>query len=299
MTQTLDVEGLDGGVRTAEVPVSEHAIRTWCAALGETNPLHLNAAAARRAGYPAVLAPPAMLQTWTMPITDRSAHPTLHARVRGRAREAGLTAVVATDYEQEYLRPIHPGALLTERSRVEAVSAPKDTALGPGRFVTIGVTIAGADGPVGRIRARTLYFDPAPAARTQPMAAVDEAPDDLEPLVVPLSRTLVVTASLASNDHEAVHHDHEVARAQGLPDIIASIVTTAGLVIRFTGAAAGGAWCRSLRLRLARPAFPGDVLTLRGHTAGRIVRVRGDHPRGRHVTAEVGYSRPGTGGTVV
>jgi acyl dehydratase len=299
MIRTLDLEGLDGGVRIAEVPVSEHAIRTWCAALGETNPLHLDTAAARRAGYPAILAPPAMLQTWTMPITDRTAHPTLHARVRSLAREAGLTAVVATDYDQEYLRPIHPGARLSERSRVEAVSALKDTALGPGRFVTIRITITDADGPVGRIQARTLYFDPAPAMRTPPMVAVDEEPDDLEPLVVPLSRSLVVTASLASNDHEPVHHDHEVARAQGLPDIIASIVTTAGLVLRFTGASAGGAWCRSLRLRLGRPAIPGDVLTLRGRPAGETVRVRGEHSRGRHVTAEVTYSGSDAGGGVV
>lgn len=294
MTDALDLaaalDGLDGGQRSAEVPVSEHAIRTWCAALGETNPLYLEEAAAHRAGYPTVLAPPAMLQTWTMPITDRAAHPTLHAQVRRLAGEAGLTAVVATDYEQEYLRPIHPGALLTERSRVEAVSAPKDTALGRGRFVTIGFTIADDAGPVGRLRARTFYFDPEPSERGAPPASVDDGPDDLEPLAVPLSRTLIVTASLASNDHEAVHHDHQVARAQGLPDIIASIVTTAGLVLRFTGATADGAWCRSLQLRLARPAVPDDVLTLRGHRNGGTYRVRGDHARGSHVTAVVGYT---------
>ncbi|MBW0100991.1 MaoC family dehydratase N-terminal domain-containing protein [Pseudonocardia sp. KRD291] len=291
MTDALDLAAtLDGGQRSAEVPVSEYAIRTWCAALDETNPLYLDEAAARRAGYPTVLAPPAMLQTWTMPVTDRAAHPTLHARVRGLAREAGLTAVVATDYEQEYLRPIHPGVLLTERSRVEAVSALKDTALGRGRFVTIGFTIADDEGPVGRLRARTFYFDPAPGERGRRPASVNEGPQNLEPLAVPLSRTLIVTASLASNDHEAVHHDHQVATAQGLPDIIASIVTTAGLVLRFTGATSGRAWCRSLQLRLARPAVPGDVLTLRGHTDGRTYSVCGDHARGGHVYAEVGYA---------
>jgi hypothetical protein len=293
MTSTIDLavalEGLDGGQRVAEVPVSEHAIRTWCAALGETNPLYLDGATARRAGYPAVLAPPAMLQTWTMPITDRFAHPTLHALVRGLAREAGLTAVVATDYEQQYLCPIHPGALLAERSRVEAVSAAKDTALGRGHFVTIGFTISDDAGPVGRMRARTFYFDPAPAVRGMPRPS-GAGLDDLEPLVVPLSRTLIVTASLASNDHEAVHHDHEIAQAQGLPDIITSIVTTAGLVLRFTGAAAGAAWCRSLRLQLARPAVPGDVLILRGGVDGGTYRVHGDHARGRHVSAEVEYA---------
>jgi acyl dehydratase len=283
--------GLTGADRTAEVPVSEHAIRTWCAAVGEAHPLHLDADAARRAGYPDVVAPHAMLQTWTMPITDRAARPTLHAQVRGLAREAGLGAVVATDYEQEYLAPIHPGAVLTERSRVESVSAPKDTGLGRGRFVTIGFEIRGADGPVGRMRARTFYFDPAPVDRPAPAAGVEE--ENLAPLAVPVSRTLVVAASLASNDHEAVHHDHEVARAQGLPDVITSIVTTAGLVLRYTNGLLPGLSCRSLRLRLARPAVPGDLLTLRGHHSGDRVRVWGDHARGRHVTAEVGYTDPG------
>ena len=100
----------------------------------------------------------------------------------------------------------------------------------------------------------------------------------MAPLEIPLTRTLIVAASLASNDHEAT-----------------SIVTTAGLVLRYTGLAAGDAPCRSLRLRLARPAFPGDVLAMSGRESvtanGTRFHVRGDHARGRHVTADVGYGR--------
>ncbi|MDT7578269.1 MAG: 3-oxo-4,17-pregnadiene-20-carboxyl-CoA hydratase alpha subunit, partial [Pseudonocardiales bacterium] len=250
--------------RSAEVPVSEHAIRTWCAAVGERNPIHYDDAAARRAGYPGVVAPPAMLQTWTMPIGERSRaeRPTLHARVRRLAQEAGLGAVVATDYAQEYLRPIRPGELLAERSWVDSVSGPKTTALGSGRFVTVAFEIFDEDGvAVGRMTARTLYFAPgSPRSTGRPPPPVEDVAGatELAPLEVPLSRTLIVAASLASNDHEPVHHDHEVARGQGLPDVIASIVTTAGLVLRYAGErSAPGARCRALRLRLARPAFPG------------------------------------------
>jgi len=238
-----------------------------------------------------------MLQTWTMPIgaRARAATPTLHARVRAAAREAALAAVVATDYEQEYLAPIHPGQVLTERSWIDAVSPPKSTALGPGRFVTIAFEIVDQRGePVGRMRARTLYFDPAPCGRSGQRVEAD--PGELEPLKVPLSRTLVIAASLASNDHEPVHHDHEIARAQGLDDIIVSIVTTAGLVLRYAMAHSEGVTCRSLRLRLARPAFPGDVLILRGSSrpgrTGPVLTVHGNHARGRHVTAEVGFAYP-------
>jgi hypothetical protein len=103
-------------VRHAELPVNEHAIRVWCAAVGETNPIYHDDAAARQAAYSGVVARGAMLQTWTMPVSlaARQAAPTLHAQIRERACEAGYRSVVATDYEQEYLRPIHPGALLTE-----------------------------------------------------------------------------------------------------------------------------------------------------------------------------------------
>jgi acyl dehydratase len=283
--------------RVAEVPVSEHAIRTWCAAVGEEDPVHLDREAARRAGYPDVVAPPALLQTWTMPIgaRARAVAPTLHSRVRAAAREAGLGAVVATDYEQDYLAVIHPGQVLAERSWIDAVSPLKTTALGPGQFVTIAFEIADEqDRTVGRMRARTLYFDPAPTARggagLEARDPVD--PGELEPLEIPLSRTLIIAASLASNDHEPVHHDHEVARAQSLDDIIAGIVTTAGLVLRFAGLR--GVRARSLRLRLARPAFPGDRLVLRGRRlADRpSLAVWGDHARGRHVTAEVGVVHP-------
>jgi acyl dehydratase len=276
--------------RTAEVPVSEHAIRTWCAAVGEVNPLHHSTDAARTG----ITAPPAMLQTWTMPIGDRATNPSLHARVRAATRQAGLSAVVATDYEHEYLRPVRVGEVLTERSWIDAVSGPKDTALGTGRFVTIAFEIADERGdPVGRLRTRTLYFDPA-TARSGDTArpARDEPGETLAPQDIPLTRTLIIAASLASSDHEPVHHDHEVARAQGLPDIIASIVTTAGLVLAYAGERGpAGARPRRMRLRLARPAVPGDILRLGGRADplpdGTRLTVHGDHARGRHVTAEV------------
>jgi acyl dehydratase len=284
-------------VREAELEVSEHAIRTWCSAIGEDDPLHHDPAAARQAGLPGVIAPPVMLQTWTIPTGSqaRACSPALHARARALASEAGFDAVVATDYEQEYLRPVRPGDRLTERSWVDTVSERKATALGPGHFVTIAFEFHDQYGePVGRMRARTLYFapNPVPPRPAQLSSGRDRegAGRSLPALEVPLTWTLIITASLASNDHEPVHHDHEVARRQGLHDIIASIVTTAGLVTRYIGARAGSpARLRRLSLRLAQPAIPGDVLTLRGRTTdapdGREVWVRGAHERGTHVTA--------------
>ncbi len=46
--------------------VNAPMIRHWCEVMGIDNPLYTDPAAARDAGYPDVVAPPAMLQVWGM-----------------------------------------------------------------------------------------------------------------------------------------------------------------------------------------------------------------------------------------
>lgn len=282
--------------RASEVPVSEHAIRAWCAALGEDNPIYRDEQAALDAGLDGVIAPPALLQTWTMPIGLPSAasFPTLHTQARRISHAHGFTAVVATDYEQEYLLPIRPGDRLTERSWIASVSDRKNTALGTGHFVTIAFEFHNQHQQlVGRMHARTLYFIPATktpsTAPTRPPAVPDS---QLRGLDIDLTRTLVIAGALASNDHEAVHHDHNLARSQGLDDIIVSIVTSAGLIIRYVNSVTPPSTAiRALKLRLAQPAYPDDMLTLRGETTAdgvsTLIRVTGTHARGTHVSATV------------
>jgi acyl dehydratase len=279
--------------RLAELPVSEHAIRVWCDAVGETAAIHLDRAAARRAGFADVVAPCAMLQTWAMAhsATGRAESPTLHHTVREVARRSGYDHVVATDYEQEYHRPLVPGDLLAERSWIEEVSPEKRTSLGRGRFVTIGLAFDDVTGTtVGTMRSRTFYFSTA-GARPRPPRVFRAEPSAGTPLdtwSIRLDRHLVIAAALASNDHEAVHLDHLAAREQGLPDVIASIVTTSGLVLRYLNERLGPrTWCRRLALTLAMPAVPGDVLVLDGihDTESERVVITGDHARGRHVSA--------------
>lgn len=285
--------------RDAEIAVSDHAIRMWCSAVGEDDPVHVDIEAARGAGYDDVVAPEAMLQTWTMPIGDAAklAAPTLHSRVRQIAHSHNLSAVVATDYEQQYLRPIHPGDVLKERSWIEYVSPAKQTSLGTGHFVSIAFEIRNQnDDTIGTLRARTFYFDPT-NARPHAANTGSERPSGTDSVELPtkeivLTRTLIISASLASNDHEPVHHDHILAREQGLTDIIASIVTTAGLVNRYVGVWAGtGRQLKKLSLRLAQPAYPDDTLTFTGrtepHEAHTLVLVEGRHSRGVHVFATV------------
>ncbi|WP_240799070.1 bifunctional MaoC family dehydratase N-terminal/OB-fold nucleic acid binding domain-containing protein [Streptomyces sp. A0958] len=132
--------------------VNEPMIRHWCEAMGDTNPAYTG---------PDAIAPPTMLQAWTMGglsgHTDRSGpYDELFALLDG----AGYTAVVATDCEQEYLRPLRPGDRITFDAVIETVSARKTTKLGTGYFVTTRMDVRAQGAPVGTHRFRILKYRP-------------------------------------------------------------------------------------------------------------------------------------------
>ncbi|MER5716667.1 MaoC/PaaZ C-terminal domain-containing protein [Streptomyces sp. NPDC002132] len=117
--------------------------------------------------------------------------------------------------------------------------------------------------------------------------------DELEPLEVPVTRTLIVAGAVASRDFQDVHHDPEAARAKGSPDVFMNILTTNGLVGRFiTDHFGPTAVLRRVAIRLGAPNYPGDTMVLRGtveEVDGRtaVVRVLGENGLGRHVTGTV------------
>jgi acyl dehydratase len=122
--------------------------------------------------------------------------------------------------------------------------------------------------------------------------------DELPPLRIPVTRTLIVAGAIASRDYQDVHHDPELARAKGSPDIFMNILTTNGLVGRYVTDHFGPrARLRSLAIRLGAPNRPGDTMTLTGTVVavdGRTARVRvvGANALGRHVTGTVTVSLP-------
>ncbi|OPF79326.1 hypothetical protein VT50_0216725 [Streptomyces antioxidans] len=139
---------------TGRDPVNEPMIRHWCEAMGDTNP-----------AYPAV-APPTMLQAWTM--GGLAGHPGGSARSEAYDEllalldDVGCTSVVATDCEQEYPRPLRPGDRVTFDAVIESVSPRKTTRLGTGYFVTTRMNVRAGDGElVGTHRFRILKYAPA------------------------------------------------------------------------------------------------------------------------------------------
>lgn len=120
-----------------------------------------------------------------------------------------------------------------------------------------------------------------------------KAGDELEPLTIPITRTLIVSGAIASRDYQDVHHDAELAHQKGSPDIFMNILTTNGLVGRYiTDHFGPDAVLRKVAIRLGAPNYPGDTMVLSGTIAEvegdtAQVKVVGRNGIGSHVTGTV------------
>ena len=147
---------------TARDPVNVPMIRRWCEAMGDTNPIYVDDAAARAAGHPGIVAPPAMLEVWTMaPYRPGGRTAEDSMAVLNLFDDAGYTGVVATNTGQSYDRYLVPGDIVTASVTVDSVSEEKRTGLGIGHFVTLVFEFTDAeDKRVGRMTFRILKFKP-------------------------------------------------------------------------------------------------------------------------------------------
>jgi acyl dehydratase len=149
-------------------------IRHWVDALGDTNPVYLDAEFAAGTRFRGIVAPPAMLQTWTMGrptiqgLAERGgANSEVESRLLSLLDEAGYTSIVATNSELEFERYLRLGDRLQSSTVFESVSDEKTTARGRGYFVTWVTTyFDGAGEVVGRQRFRVFKFKPATATST-------------------------------------------------------------------------------------------------------------------------------------
>jgi len=107
---------------------------------------------------------------------------------------------------------------------------------------------------------------PLPVRNTTTLAIEDLSEGDRLPLVsLPITATLIVAGAVATRDYTAVHHDRDVAQAQGSKDVFLNINTSVGLLQRVVSDWAGPeALFRSIRVRLGAPGYPGDLLTFSG-----------------------------------
>jgi uncharacterized protein len=161
--------------RAGRDPVNQPTINNWVEAIGDRNPIYTDEVAAREAGHPGIVAPPAMIQVWTMfgLAGDRPTDDPMGPMMK-LFDEAGYIGVVATNCEQTYHRYLRPGEEVSIASEMRDVVGPKQTALGEGWFVNQHITWRVGDEDVAEMEWRILKFKP-----REDSAAPALVPEDL------------------------------------------------------------------------------------------------------------------------
>ncbi|WP_186629611.1 bifunctional MaoC family dehydratase N-terminal/OB-fold nucleic acid binding domain-containing protein [Rhodococcus sp. BP22] len=164
--------------RAGRDPINQPMINNWVEAIGDANPIYVDAGAARAAGHQGVVAPPAMAQVWTMGglhYTRSSDDPL--GLMMGILDDAGFTSVVATNCDQTYHRYLELGEEVTVTTKLDNVVGPKKTGLGLGWFVTTRNIWYVGDEAVAEMVFRVLKF--APEAKP----AADDVSEAIRPVV--------------------------------------------------------------------------------------------------------------------
>jgi uncharacterized protein len=157
------------GASVGPDPVNQPMIRHWAAAFEDANPVYSDPDFAVTTRFGEVVAPPLMLQTWTMAtptitgIAERGGSPVESDGAGPLAvfDEAGFVGTVASNTEFDIERYLRLGETVSATTIIESISPRKETRLGPGYFVTWATTYLDRSGDVvGRQRFRILKFRP-------------------------------------------------------------------------------------------------------------------------------------------
>ena len=290
-----------GGPTVAPDPVNLPMIHHWVDAFDDRNPVYEDPAAAAAAGFGDIVAPIAMLQTWTMPrpriegIRERGGSPgdmDPDTPVSVLA-DAGFRGTLATNSVLEFDRSLHVGEELVSEGTLSSISELKGTGLGVGYFVEWMTTYRTTAGEaVGRQHFRIFKFDPTRSAADLPPREKSSAPaaadavardktpgEGLPPFDLDVTATVIVAGAIATRDFMPVHHDRDYAQAQGAPDLFMNILSTNAYVARYVTDWAGpDARVARIAIRLGAPCIPGAVLRFTGRVTDH--RIEGDR---RHV----------------
>jgi len=161
--------------RAGRHSVNQPMVDHWLDAIGDKNPIYVDEAAAKSAGHPGIVAPPAMIQVWTMfGLSGSRPDDDPLGKIMELFDDAGYIGVVATNCEQTYHRYLRPGEEVSVAAELTDVVGPKRTTLGEGFFITQKISWQVGDEDVAEMMWRIMKFKPAQAS------AGAQVPDDLD-----------------------------------------------------------------------------------------------------------------------
>jgi acyl dehydratase len=237
--------------------VTAETVRQFADAIADDSPVYRDGDAARAAGYATIPAPPTFVTRYIVPF-DEAGLDTEHSQV--------------LHGEQEYIyeRPVGVGDGLSVRHRIASIRQSRGRAL-----MTIEQLCDTAGGQRAVTGKATLIVrDVAPgeaAAMAAPVAskpAKEREGEPLPTLTLTVTQPQIDAYADASNDHNPIHINPEVARSVGLGGTVAHGMLSMGfagqVLTDWLTAAPGRGRLRRLRVRFQAMVRPGDTLTCRG-----------------------------------
>lgn len=147
--------------------VNKAMIRHWCEIMGDTNPVYTDEAFAKNSSKGGLIAPPAMLQAWSLDGYPMHNPPKDESQLDNQRKlhkvfdDHGYTGVLGTNCTQEYYRDLKPGDQVIAHTVIDSISEQKATQRGLGYFIETVTTFTDQDGKkVGSMRFRVLKFIP-------------------------------------------------------------------------------------------------------------------------------------------
>jgi uncharacterized protein len=157
--------GSEEGPFPCTYEVNKPMIQHWCKAMEDNNPLYTDEAYAKKSKYGGIVAPPAMVQVWSMERpqpSGKEADAAYQPKLYKMLADAGYTATVATNNSLEFFRMLRIGERLSIKSRFASVSPEKTTRTGVGFFVVNEKIYLDSKGEVVCIQPfTTFHFKPA------------------------------------------------------------------------------------------------------------------------------------------
>lgn len=266
---TEDPRSWVGRVIETEAPYEVNAaqIGFFCSLVEDPNPHYWYPDRAAEGRYRSIISPPGMLMVWMFPTPWHPDGRPEHGPLPGLEIPLPVDTLINVATDTRFLAPMRVGDRLGYRHTITAVSAPKDTALGRGWFVTTmtetanqdGVVVATNENVIFRYRATAPIGDDGGPTR-------DDRPEGepLPAIEMTVDASVAALNAGATRDYFPGHHDPAYAQAQGVSSTYLNTMCFHGLADRVAQTWSGpDGWIARRTLRMKVPAVAGRPLVMR------------------------------------